>query len=99
LPTPRSLFPSTTLFPSDRGVRPGGTDLDLLPALDAERHQRHDAACIGLASVRRDAHVRGETPHRACKQRRRPRVNAVLKADPERSEEHTSELQSPYDLV
>src|SRR2546430_6010512 len=31
--------------------------------------------------MRRDAHVRGETPHRVRKQRGRPRVNAVLNAD------------------
>jgi len=41
-------------------------------SLDAERHQRHDLRALASRPCANDAHVRGETSHRARKQRRRP---------------------------
>src|SRR5688500_19655066 len=87
-PSTFSLFPYTTLFRSERGVdlsRRSG------PARSAPGRSAL-AVRSGAAGARAffDEH-RGE--HRVCATGREPR------GDRPRSEEHTSELQSPCNLV
>src|SRR5207248_10707361 len=92
---PRStLFPYTTLFRSDRlghaGHRVGGE-------LPAARPGRRAGVALHLVEVGIRHLSRRVRPHRL--------VDvldghvAPLELSRQRSEEHTSELQSPYDLV
>src|SRR5207248_7471348 len=96
--TSRPLFPYTTLFRSQAPTALGrdgdlagaavcgmGTALGQARALELI-DQRHQCARI-------DAHRRGDLLLNG----RVPGAQAVEDAE-ERSEEHTSELQSPYDL-
>src|SRR5207248_11046898 len=90
-PTP-TLFPYTTLFRSLFGEPGGGR---------AGRNQRRRAdparrdQCRGRAAPGRSAR---EPERRDVARLTRARIPAACPPDG-RSEEHTSELQSPYDLV
>src|SRR5438094_7331855 len=79
----------------------------MTPTTEIHTLSLHDALPISLAAVEVD---QGERARRArlAEGQRRFRVEAgaacpgehrVLDVDRDRSEEHTSELQSPYDLV
>src|SRR3712207_7818447 len=85
---PRStLFPYTTLFRSRRRVR----------ARARTRAQPVDGGASGLPERRdRPAAARGRDPQREL---RRSRVHRDAPASEDRSEEHTSELQSRQYLV
>src|SRR5207248_11284779 len=91
-PTP-TLFPYTTLFRS-------GERVDVHP----RRHQQvvNDPVQLGRLRVQ---HLQGQLPtRRRVAQRTFGEQRQVARHDRERrsqlrSEEHTSELQSPYDLV
>src|SRR5256885_8342375 len=93
---PRSpLFPYTTLFRSDDAVDPGA---DLPRGDDAERdrdghrdHERREGERRGRLEPLRD-----ELRHRKIGE---DRDAEVAVQEPPRSEEHTSELQSPCNLV
>src|SRR5207248_3599432 len=89
--TPRStLFPYTTLFRSRGGPDAG-------PA----HHAAGDAEGAGGRQVRRRAAHggRGDDHGGDAREARRLREARARRGGRRRSEEHTSELQSPYDLV
>src|SRR5207248_5718517 len=92
-PPPTTLFPYTTLFRSDRAADPRrvarGARGD--PVRDADQRRRRPAGHLRGRPV-------GLVLRAACDLvlDRRARVDGDRA---HRSEEHTSELQSPYDLV
>src|SRR5207248_10135664 len=85
LPPPPTppLFPYTTLFRSDRS------------------HARRGWRTARWRSTARTRSIRWRLPPNAWSwsDRTRPRDQPRARTRPCRSEEHTSELQSPYDLV
>src|SRR5207249_10056455 len=88
-PTPRStLFPYTTLFRSSASA-----------SREKVTHSAH-ASRPNRTSARRDTctHVRGQS-HDVAQGDEAGRAIATSAASPARSEEHTSELQSRFDLV
>src|SRR5207248_11772616 len=78
-----TLFPYTTLFRSRRSEPASG----FLPCAPARRPERQ-------ASDGRARSVRAPREEEGC-----GACNSRHGGEPPRSEEHTSELQSPYDLV
>src|SRR5207248_10512265 len=93
-PPPPTLFPYTTLFRSGAAVDAfeavlnDGVDL-FAPSLAARRGQLEHIRRPRLQGFTKRMDILPELGHwRRRRGRRRPR-----------SEEHTSELQSPYDLV
>src|SRR5207244_9277841 len=78
--------PSPTLFPYTTLFRSG---------VGTRRHRHEEDRDVHLPGAARDPRVRG--PRRALLERDRPRVGGRVPV--ERSEEHTSELQSPDHLV
>src|SRR5207248_9911366 len=88
-----TLFPYTTLFRSLVVQLGGGPRLDLAPARSRERQRR--GACWQHEPGDRQPPVRAPASHpSSCQGQLRAERQAWS-----RSEEHTSELQSPYDLV
>src|SRR5207248_4201463 len=91
-----TLFPYTTLF---RSKGPDGSEgKSLVPVMKVETKQVRDAIFTAYRQFQRS--VRDDRWHLIVY----PHINKTqlfdLDNDPhERSEEHTSELQSPYDLV
>src|SRR5207249_11700902 len=89
-PPPSTLFPYTTLFRSALTGGDVGDDRDRLRLrLARARHLLGSALPLlpSLALLRRTLHVQAEDPGRSAAH------------DDLRSEEHTSELQSRFDLV
>src|SRR5207248_8290432 len=98
-PPPTSpLFPYTTLFRSH--LRPQRADVDQL--VEVERFLREladrDQRSVDADRAHRDVDARAVEQARIA-QRMRLVDAAADRGDDLRSEEHTSELQSPYDLV
>src|SRR5207248_9898442 len=97
VPQRLTSFPYTTLFRSEDRLRDGVARAERIGELLAVGVQ--EGRTVGASRLR----------DRVALHRRRPRAAvrvvlqrvevAALGADVERSEEHTSELQSPYDLV
>src|SRR5205807_9829538 len=92
-PTP-TYFPYTTLFRSHRLRRtlPGGPFSSRLPPL----HQGYRES-LGPAGLDAGVDFHGKRPLRM--RRDLPRCGGCPYLTPARSEEHTSELQSPCNLV
>src|SRR5207248_8228198 len=86
-PPTSTLFPYTTLFRSLRVLRLGGRGAGATTTTTAS------AGAAAGATTRR------LTRRRRGRGRRRQQVGRPGTERPGRSEEHTSELQSPYDLV
>src|SRR5207248_11020073 len=86
-PSP-TLFPYTTLFRSHPDQVTKAVVLDIIPTKHFYDHLTPEVAKAyshwAFVRGRVTIHVRG---------------HHLLRAEPRRSEEHTSELQSPYDLV
>src|SRR5207248_6841618 len=94
-----ALFPYTTLFRSTVRACFGAAAREDSHGLAADRIR--GAALSGPGHVR---DVGGDRPRRAMSARPRARLDTVRVPNlaipmQTRSEEHTSELQSPYDLV
>src|SRR5207248_11470314 len=99
-PPPSSpLSPYTTLFRSDADVALGAADRH---PLRRDHVQLVDIAAQGLAAVLVPGHVEADRqwPGGRAVGGAAPRSGHATPGLPQlRSEEHTSELQSPYDLV
>src|SRR5207248_11667373 len=96
-PTP-TLFPYTTLFRSDLALRARTRErlereIHALRALPHRSHRRLLRARRNRRGAAGDEGL-GCAPHHRARGIRRPAARGSV-----RSEEHTSELQSPYDLV
>src|SRR5207248_11601955 len=98
-PPPSTLFPYTTLFrsPVQRDGGRLGADRGVHLVQLEQRHPYSRGVVVGGGEGRR--RELPQDPALAVLVRQPRHHESVLRADPERSEEHTSELQSPYDLV
>src|SRR5207248_9530400 len=97
-PPPRpTLFPYTTLFRSRAGPRTARTARRAAARqADPRRRSARLSAARDRSAAGGQRHVAGSIADGAL---RAPVDLAALLAPDRRSEEHTSELQSPYDLV